>query len=94
MDIQERTGVHVLCPTGELTIFEAAEFREALVSLCGYEGPIELDLTGVDRVDSSGIQLIMAASQDSRLVTTGMTETIGEKFDNVGCKAFVKIGEA
>ena len=54
MIIQEQSGVHVLHPEGDLTIFEAVEFREALLSLLTHEGPLELDVSEVERVDSSG----------------------------------------
>ncbi len=85
MNIQERSGVHVLHPKGELTIFEAAEFREALLALDKHEDPIELDLSDVERVDSSGIQLVMAALQSNRISLKGMTPSVAEKFGSIGC---------
>lgn len=85
MIIQEQSGVHVLHPEGDLTIFEAVEFREALLSLLTHEGPLELDVSEVERVDSSGIQLMIAASQDGRLAITGMPGSVYEKITNIGC---------
>ena len=93
MEIREQSGVFVLHPEGELTIFEAAEFREALLSLSKQEGPIELDMTNIERVDSSGIQLMVAASQDGRLAITGMTTAVSEKVSAIGCTALLKNGQ-
>ncbi|MGB0911835.1 MAG: STAS domain-containing protein [Nitrospirales bacterium] len=90
MKIQERSGLPVLHPEGELTIFEAALFKEALQDLCKHEGSIELDLSDIERVDSSGIQLMVAAAQDSRLVITGMNDGVSEKITAIGCESLVK----
>ena len=93
MDIHERSGVSVLHPDGELTIFEAAMFKEALQTLCTHEGPIELDLSDIERVDSSGIQLMVAAIQNSQLVIAGMTDAVSEKVAAIGCANLVKTCE-
>ena len=94
MDIHERSGVQVLNPEGDLTIFEAAEFREALLLLGKHDGPIELDMSDVENVDSSGIQLMMAASQNSQLIITGMPSVIREKISNVGCANLINNHES
>jgi len=93
MEVTEQLDRHVLHPEGDLTIFEAAEFREALLALSKHEGLLELDVSGVDRVDSSGIQLLIAAAQDSRLAITGMTDSVGEKIASIGCAHLVKSQE-
>ena len=93
MEIQEGSDRHVLHPEGELTIFEAAEFQEALLSLCGKSGSLELDLSNVERVDSSGIQLMIAASQDNRLRITGMSVAVSEKVEAIGCTSVIKKNE-
>ncbi|GJL53243.1 MAG: hypothetical protein NPIRA02_03750 [Nitrospirales bacterium] len=91
MDVKEQTGVHVLRPEGDLTIFEAAEFREGLLALVKHDGPCELDVSDVERVDSSGIQLLIAASQYGAVRITGMTSAIREKIIGVGCEQLVAI---
>ncbi len=90
MEVKEQSGVHILHPEGDLTIFEAAEFREALLMFCKHDGPLELELSDVERVDTSGIQLMAAASQDGRLAITGMSSAIREKLSGVGCAHLVK----
>ena len=89
MDIEKRSGVQVLQPKGDLTIFEAAEFKDALLSLHEKEDPIELDLTDVERVDSSGIQLIVAGATMGRMAVTGMTTVIKEKMLAIGCEQWI-----
>ena len=72
MNIQTRAGINVLLPEGDLTIFEAAEFREGLIALHQQEDPIELDLSDVERMDSSGVQLIMAGVKSGRITIAGI----------------------
>ncbi|GJL64269.1 MAG: hypothetical protein NPIRA04_29230 [Nitrospirales bacterium] len=90
MEVTELVDRHVLHPEGDLTIFEAAEFREALLMLSKHEGPLELNVSGVERVDSSGIQLMIAASHDGRLAITGMTDSLRDKIAGIGCAHLVK----
>jgi len=90
MEVQERAGTHVLKLEGDLTIFEAAEFHEGLVALQQQEGPIELDVSEVDQVDTSGVQLMLAAARDERFTLTGITAAIQEKLELVGCGALVQ----
>ena len=94
MNIQTRAGINVLLPEGDLTIFEAAEFRERLVALHQQEDPIELDLSEVERMDSSGVQLIIAAVKSGRITIAGLTESIQDKFKKIGCEQLVKPIEA
>lgn len=85
MKIQEKEGKQSLIPEGDLTIFEAATFREALVNLHRYEGPLELDLSLVERMDSSGVQLILAGIQRGGVTLVGVKPNHREQFDRVGC---------
>ncbi len=93
MDVVTRGGSRVLSPKGDLTIFEAAEFREALLVLHEKEGPIELDLSQVQRMDSSGVQLVVAACRRGRLGITGMTPAIPNKFQAVGCEPLIHFAQ-
>lgn len=64
--IEEQSARH-LAPTGELTIFEAAEFKESLVKLFANDGLVSLDLGAVVRVDTAAIQLMLAARKQGRI---------------------------
>jgi anti-anti-sigma regulatory factor len=74
-----------LCkPTGELTIFEAAEFKESLVTLLTSEGLVCLDLSQVSRVDTAAIQLMWAARKLGRLLVTGIPDELQSKVTRLG----------
>jgi anti-anti-sigma regulatory factor len=74
-----------LCkPTGELTIFEAAEFKESLVTLLTSEGLVCLDLSQVSRVDTAAIQLMWAARKLGRLLVTGISDELQAKVTRLG----------
>jgi anti-anti-sigma regulatory factor len=74
-----------LCkPTGELTIFEAAEFKESLVTLLSGEGLVCLDLSQVSRVDTAAIQLMWAARKRGRLLVTGISDELQSKVTRLG----------
>jgi len=74
-----------LCkPTGELTIFEAAEFKESLVMLLTNEGLVCLDLSQVSRVDTAAIQLMWAARKLGRLLVTGISDELQSKVTRLG----------
>ena len=78
-----------LSPTGDLTIFEAAQFHTDLVTLHQQEGPLQLDLTGVSDMDSSCVQLIVAATRSGRLALRGYSPGIRDKFEQIGFAQFL-----
>jgi anti-anti-sigma regulatory factor len=74
-----------LCkPSGELTIFEAAEFKESLVGLLANDGLVCLDLSQVSRVDTAAIQLMWAARKLGRLLVTGISDELQAKVTRLG----------
>ncbi|MDI3463059.1 MAG: hypothetical protein OJF50_001880 [Nitrospira sp.] len=73
-----------LAPTGELTIFEAAEFKALLVKLFANDGLVSLDLSGVARVDTAAIQLMLAARKQGRMFVTGISDDLVAKLNQLG----------
>ena len=74
-----------LCkPSGELTIFEAAEFKESLMRVLAGEGLVCLDLSQVTRVDTAAIQLMWAARKLGRLLVTGIPQELETKLTQLG----------
>jgi anti-anti-sigma regulatory factor len=74
-----------LCkPSGELTIFEASEFKDSLVKVLAGEGLVCLDLSEVARVDTSAIQLMWAARKLGRLLVTGIPQELQAKLTQLG----------
>ncbi len=78
-----------LKPTGDLTIFEAAQFHDDLCALQQQEGSLELDLSDIDRMDSSCVQLIVAATRSGRLTLKGYSQQIRDRFDQIGFIQFL-----
>lgn len=85
MDGATSENKSVLAPCGEITIFEATAFRDALVTLLANEGPAELDLSSVERMDTAGIQLLIAAERSGRLTVTGWRPAVREGLATIGC---------
>ena len=74
-----------LCkPSGDLTIFEAAEFKESLLAVLANDGLVCLDLSQVARVDTSAIQLMWAARKLGRLLVTGIPQELQTKLNRLG----------
>lgn len=89
MTIQEQNGCAVLQPEGELTIFEAADLRDAFVALAAKLGELELTLAKVERMDSSSVQLVIAACQEMTLKITNVSPGVREQFEVIGCGKFL-----
>ena len=74
-----------LCkPSGDLTIFEAAEFKEALLAVLANDGLVCLDLSQVGRVDTASMQLLWAARKLGRLLVTGISDELQTKLNRLG----------
>jgi ABC-type transporter Mla MlaB component len=71
-------------PTGDLTIFEVMSFKDSLVELLSCGGTGMLDLSHVGQVDSSALQLIVAALRTERLSVTGASAEIVQKMERIG----------
>ncbi|MDR3430216.1 STAS domain-containing protein [Silvimonas sp.] len=52
---------------GEITIFRAAELKDTLLQALALPEPaLEIDLSSVEEIDSTGIQLLLALQQEAR----------------------------
>lgn len=80
----EGMNERLLAPKGDLTIFEAAEFKESLVKLLAHDGLVSLDLGGVARVDTAAIQLMLAARKQERMLVTGISEDLRTRLTQLG----------
>ncbi|RTL32471.1 MAG: anti-sigma factor antagonist, partial [Rhodocyclaceae bacterium] len=49
----------------DFTIYRVAELKPALIELLGEAERIELDLSGVERMDSAGCQLLMLVKREA-----------------------------
>lgn len=71
-------------PAGDLSIFEAAVFKESLINLLKNDGLVCLDLSQVKRVDTAAIQLMWAAKQSGRLLVPVIPEILQTKLTQLG----------
>lgn len=71
-------------PAGELTIFEAASFKESLLQLISNDGLVCMDLEKVTRVDTSAIQLMWAARNLGRILVTGIPQDVQTTLTQLG----------
>jgi anti-anti-sigma regulatory factor len=73
-----------LAPSDDITIFEAAEFKDSLVKLLANDGLVSLDLSGVARVDTSAIQLMLAARKQGRMLVMGISQDLQAQLTQLG----------
>ena len=59
----EQDGLRTLRMVGDFNIYHAADTRQALLPLLADAGTVEVDLSGVAEIDSSGVQLLIAAKK-------------------------------
>ena len=65
MPLHIETGEHKtqVKVSGEMTIYTAAELKQALTPLLYRQQTLELDLSQVSEMDSAGLQLLLAAKK-------------------------------
>lgn len=54
-----------LNPEGEMTIYHAADLKPALLAALSQSDEIELDLSSVSELDTSGVQLLMLLKREA-----------------------------
>ena len=79
----------ILRPPGDLTIFEAAQFHADLLALYQQEGPLQIDLGEVNGMDSSCVQLMVAATRSGRVTVQGYSSHIRDTFEQIGFGQFL-----
>ena len=83
----------ILRPIGDLTIFEAAQFHADLLALHRQEGRLLIDLSEVSSLDSSCVQLMVAATRSGRVSVQGYSSRIRDKFEQIGFGQFLPTQE-
>ncbi len=72
-------GLRTLAPQGKLTIENASEFRVELLSALSDASALLIDMSGLEEIDLSGVQLIYSArrsalSQGKELHLVGLAQ--------------------
>jgi anti-sigma B factor antagonist len=75
-----------LCLEGELTIYRAQEIHQGLLAALAGTDALELDLQKATEIDSSGVQLLIAARRAATaagktLVVTAISPAVREVFE-------------
>jgi len=73
-----------LKPAGDLTIFEVGALCEELKQAAAAHPQVELDLSEVDKLDASAIQLLLAVRQSEQFVLTGITDSMRARMADMG----------
>ncbi|HAP40293.1 MAG: STAS domain-containing protein [Nitrospira sp.] len=73
-----------LKPAGDLTIFEVGTLCDELKQAAAAHPQVELDLSEVDKLDASAIQLLLAVRQSEQFVLTGITESMRARMADMG----------
>lgn len=83
---ENRLRVHA---AGEMTIYSAAELKPALLEAMGQSDEIEIDLSNVSEMDTSGVQLLMLVKREAgaagkALALSGHSPAVLEVFELLG----------
>lgn len=86
-------GVRHVTLTGPMTIYEAAALKGRLLAACLGAPSIQLDLSGVDEIDTAGVQLLLLANREvrtggHRLVLAARSDAVAEVLDRYGLGRF------
>lgn len=89
MPLMKSTGEqHLrLLISGSFTIFQAADYKAQLLAVLGHTADLlEVDLSGIEEVDSAGLQLLLMLSREARahdkdVVFTGVSPAMENMID-------------
>lgn len=78
-----------LHPEGEMTIYQVTELKQALLDALAQHNEIELDLSAVSEMDTSGVQLLMLMKREAGvagkvLKLAGHSPAVLEVFELLG----------
>lgn len=83
----------VLCIDGEMTIYRAAELKQAFLVALATHSVLEVDLSGVTEIDTAGVQLLIATkviglARDCRLRLVGHSAVVLDVFELLCLSAY------
>ena len=65
ISIETNNGVCLANVSGEMTIYYAAEMKEALLPCIAHSREVEINLSGVVEMDTAGFQLLLLAKRET-----------------------------
>lgn len=88
---QTRTGRW--CPSSEMTIYNAMDNKSRLMELMAQSDQLEIDLSKIRQIDSSGLQLLIMAKLEAEanqktISLTGHSDSVVEVIDLCNLSGF------
>jgi anti-anti-sigma factor len=68
VNVEKNNGLCKMQIEGEMTIFTAAELKEELIDNLGNCSDIEIDLSRVSEMDTSGLQLLLLIYREASIL--------------------------
>jgi anti-anti-sigma factor len=94
---ERNDGRTIIRVSGEMTIFAANEIKNLFHDALQKAGkdPVEIDLSAVDEMDASGLQIVLAAAKQVKqregiLMVTGRSAPAKKIFELVNASDYVK----
>ena len=72
IQVENKDGSCNVSLSDELTIYTCAEYRQTLLEQCDFSSPMNIDVSGISEVDSSGLQLLMALKNQQENLNVGL----------------------
>lgn len=95
MELDSERHENRLClhAAGEMTIYSAAELKPALLAALEQSDEVDIDLSEVSEVDTSGVQLLMllkreAVAAGKGLMLSGHSPAVLEVFELLGLSSW------
>lgn len=62
---QQKKGVTHLAIRGEMSIYNALEYKQALLNFLKTSNELQIDLSGVAEIDSAGVQILLFLKREA-----------------------------
>ncbi len=63
--LENKDGLCTARVTGEMNIYHALELKQGVMEALASSGPLQIDLSGVIELDSTGLQLLLLARREA-----------------------------
>ena len=73
-----------LKPVGDLTIFEVGALCEDVKQALSTHPQVELELSEIDKLDATAVQLLIVVRRSEHCVLTGMTDLMRTRMTDMG----------
>ena len=75
INVENKDGSCNVRLSEELTIYTCAEYRQTLLDRCDFSSPMIIDVSDINEVDTSGLQLLLALKNQQENSSIGLQFT-------------------